>query len=888
MNDGREPVHPSTNMVRVLLNDESRNSEPPGQRSDNYPGRGCAWVRTTALLASLVIAVLFVVACGDGESSTASHGETPGPGAQVNESSAPNSTAVGSGSADAALPETIRLTLDAQPSPDWTVVNVPGWESQRGFHLRLPPGWQVVQTQGIDSYVGEVLGNGMRLKFDYGLHSWSLNPEDDPKHEYVLLHEDTGEVERKLLIPKGGSGGFTGVYFAQLDGPNRLNLIGQDLTPEHQHIAIAIFRSVRSGTADDGESIAELGAPVPTPSGPAVILSVGYEGMQYLRVAGPIREELLDLDQLTSTGLVLDEYELVNGSEGRRVYLLPGVAIEEGFLVRSINTWKGPHPADGGGDTSYPVCQPGSGAYVYTAEGASPPPWWPSSPQPAYSGGPTPTPVPTPDSPIVAVALTSEGFLEAGWPIVNMERLQFHFGGVEYDYAGFGYINDDHGADTSISPDAIEEVDILSMTYFVDMRPLSSPALQEIASDNMVIDQVRVYRLVDRPVSDVIVIDQCPADLQGDHFVLYEPIGARAGARESSTPTPVVGPVPGESQRVLDRQAGDERRMRQVLSNFPERNIVWVDQDTVVYRILADPHDLAGPKVAVAYHIPTRTIASYMLDKATDLVILAGEELDHHPHAPAVVARMKRDPRVREAVEKLLGSCLEPSCDKGERPQSPGETPSPSASPSVAASAKDLPTPTPEPRPFSDDGAKPPEYVRLDIDNNIVVAFADDQPLGRIAYITHVPTGAQAILDKGREVIEKHVGTGEGDAIIEATLSNAAAMSRIQIGLLYEEDLPGNGFMDWVNSIRFDGISYVSNAMRGGGGHFHESQLGPVLYRVAFHVDANFVPGSYRIRDGDATHLPPGTPIYSVKGYPPSEVLAAVVDREVWRFRGTK
>ena len=783
------------------------------------------------------------------------------------------------------MPEAIRLTLDAQPSPDWTIVNVPGWKNQQGFRLRVPPGWLVKQTQGIDSYVGEVFGDSIRLKFDYGLHSWSLNPADDPEHEYVVLHEDIGDVERKLLIPVGNSAGFTGVYFAELDGPNRLNVIGKDLTPEQQHTAIAIFRSIRSGIADDGESIVELGAPNPTPSGPPVRLTVGYEGMQYLRVAGPVREELVDLDRLTPAGLVLDEYELVEGSEGRRVYILPGMTIEEGFLVRSINTWKGPHPADGGGDTSYPVCQPGSGAYVYTAEGASPPPWWPSSPQPAYSGGPTPTPAPTPDAPIVAVALTSEGFLEVGWPIVNMERLQFHFGGVEYDYAGFGYIND-HGADSSISPDVIDEVEILSIGYFVEVGSFPSPALEEIASDSTVVDQVRTYSVVDRPVSDVIVIDRCPADLHGDHFVLYEPIGTGAGTREASTPTPVVVPVPGESQLVLDRQARDEQRMRQVLSNFPEKNIVWVDQDTVVYRILADPHDLAGPKVAVAYHIPTQTIASYMLDKATDLVILAGEELDHHPDAPTVVARMKRDPRVREAVEKLLGSCLEPSCDNEERPQSPGETPSPSASPSAAASAKDLPTPTPEPRPLSDDDAKPPEYVRLDFDNDIVVAFADDQSLGRIAYVTHVPTGAQAVLDKGREVIEKHLGTGEGDAIIEATLSNADTMSRIQIGLLYEEDLPGNGFMDWVNSIRFDGISYVSNAMRSGGGHFEESQLGTVLYRVAFHVDANFVPGNYRIRDGDATLLPHGTPIYSVKGYPPSEVLAAVVDGEVWRFRG--
>ena len=48
------------------------------------------------------------------------------------------------------MPEAIRLTLDAQPSPDWTIVNVPGWKNQQGFRLRVPPGWLVKQTQGID------------------------------------------------------------------------------------------------------------------------------------------------------------------------------------------------------------------------------------------------------------------------------------------------------------------------------------------------------------------------------------------------------------------------------------------------------------------------------------------------------------------------------------------------------------------------------------------------------------------------------------------------------------------------------------------------------------------------------------------------------------------
>ena len=103
-------------------------------------------------------------------------------------------------------------------------------------------------------------------------------------------------------------------------------------------------------------------------------------------------------------------------------------------------------------------------------------------------------------------------------------------------------------------------------------------------------------------------------------------------------------------------------------------------------------------------------------------------------------------------------------------------------------------------------------------------------------------------------------------------------------GFLYEEDLPGNGFMDWVNFIRFGGSEYLSKGKRGGGDQVEKSRLGEVLYRVAFHVDANLVPGDYRPRAGDAAFLSPGTAIHSVDGYSPSEVLAAVVDGEVWLF----
>ena len=44
---------------------------------------------------------------------------------------------------------------DQDVADEWKLVEGPG-----GFSLRLPQGWQLNELQGIDSYVGEIIGGG--------------------------------------------------------------------------------------------------------------------------------------------------------------------------------------------------------------------------------------------------------------------------------------------------------------------------------------------------------------------------------------------------------------------------------------------------------------------------------------------------------------------------------------------------------------------------------------------------------------------------------------------------------------------------------------------------------------------------------------------------------
>ena len=82
---------------------------------------------------------------------------------------------------------------------------------------------------------------------------WSLNPEDEPEHEYIVQFEVAfGGREAKSLLPVDSTTSSsepyeaaTGVYFGNLDDGYELNIVGRGLTQEQQRVAVAIFRSIR-------------------------------------------------------------------------------------------------------------------------------------------------------------------------------------------------------------------------------------------------------------------------------------------------------------------------------------------------------------------------------------------------------------------------------------------------------------------------------------------------------------------------------------------------------------------------------------------------------------------------------------------------------------------
>ena len=140
----------------------------------------------------------------------------------------------------------------AEPGDNWIPAIAKNRSGGEVFSVMLPPEWALSTGQGIDSYVGEIRGDGVLLRFDLGWYSHEPNPERDPQHQYVVLHEDIGGHRAKLMLAadppemsRESYNAATAVYFGNLDEHNKFLMAGEGLTREQQETAIAIFRSVR-------------------------------------------------------------------------------------------------------------------------------------------------------------------------------------------------------------------------------------------------------------------------------------------------------------------------------------------------------------------------------------------------------------------------------------------------------------------------------------------------------------------------------------------------------------------------------------------------------------------------------------------------------------------
>ena len=149
---------------------------------------------------------------------------------------------------------------ETRPEADWRVVEGPEWPSRSPFSLQLPPGWELNVLEGLGpnpgKVVGEIVGDGSRLEFDFGGRRRSLSHNHGPSYDYGLGYEEIGGVGANLIVSMDPGVGYTGALFHQKFGPN-FHIVGEGLTPEHQRIAVTVFRSVRIPLPDPEDIIDE-------------------------------------------------------------------------------------------------------------------------------------------------------------------------------------------------------------------------------------------------------------------------------------------------------------------------------------------------------------------------------------------------------------------------------------------------------------------------------------------------------------------------------------------------------------------------------------------------------------------------------------------------------
>lgn len=115
------------------------------------------------------------------------------------------------------------------------------------FSILAPQGWEFHQLESVDSYVGEFVGDGVVLTFDFGGYS-SGYLKKAKKPEYVIAHESIGGHSAKIVSPRTPGHGVTGAYFRNAGHSSGLCLFAHDLTSTQEELVLKVFETLRFGS----------------------------------------------------------------------------------------------------------------------------------------------------------------------------------------------------------------------------------------------------------------------------------------------------------------------------------------------------------------------------------------------------------------------------------------------------------------------------------------------------------------------------------------------------------------------------------------------------------------------------------------------------------------
>ena len=115
------------------------------------------------------------------------------------------------------------------------------------FHFETE--FTLEELQGIDSYVGNINGNGISLSFDYG---WYTGPATNlPANEYLVTEEEINGHYKQIVKPIDSELNYTRIHLFKISDSianpgayNSLTVSTNNLTSDEQEMIIDVFNNV--------------------------------------------------------------------------------------------------------------------------------------------------------------------------------------------------------------------------------------------------------------------------------------------------------------------------------------------------------------------------------------------------------------------------------------------------------------------------------------------------------------------------------------------------------------------------------------------------------------------------------------------------------------------
>lgn len=141
---------------------------------------------------------------------------------------------------------------------DWVTLNADLLDGG-DFTLRTPSAWTFEQGVGTDSQVGTLSGDGITLRFAYGVNTGNPIDATESGEKLKVQNEVIDDRKAIILTPKVTGDGEVALYFDSIDpgipesdsgertrilDEEHFLLFGENLTVEEEALVLQIFRTI--------------------------------------------------------------------------------------------------------------------------------------------------------------------------------------------------------------------------------------------------------------------------------------------------------------------------------------------------------------------------------------------------------------------------------------------------------------------------------------------------------------------------------------------------------------------------------------------------------------------------------------------------------------------